>query len=70
MVRVKFKTVLILISVFFNVGMAKAEESNLAKLFSERNLKGTIIISSLDGKTEYLYNGPMIYKKAFCGQSD
>ena len=56
MVRVKFKTVLIPISVFFNVGMAKAEESNLAKLFSERNLKGTIIISSLDGKTEYLYN--------------
>lgn len=56
MVRVKFKTILILISVFLTIGIANAEDSGLAKLFSERNVKGTIIISSLDGKTEYLYN--------------
>lgn len=33
-----------------------SEEVDLEKLFSERNIQGTIIISSLDGEVEYLYN--------------
>lgn len=32
------------------------EDSALAKLFIERNVKGTIIISSLNGEVEYLFN--------------
>jgi len=51
----KVKTIL-LISMFLFGGIAHSEEAGLAKLFSERNVKGTIIISSLDGRTEYLYN--------------
>ncbi len=56
MIRVKVKAILILISLLLTIGTVKAKEGDLAKLFSERNVKGTIIISSLDGKTEYLYN--------------
>lgn len=56
MIPGKFKTILVLISMFLSVGMVNAEEAGLAKLFSERNVEGTIIISSLDGRTEYLYN--------------
>lgn len=41
---------------FFIVCTVNAEEVDLAKLFNERNVEGTIIISSLDGKTEYLHN--------------
>jgi beta-lactamase class D len=35
---------------------ANAEDSDLVKLFREFNVKGTLIISSLDGKTEYVFN--------------
>jgi beta-lactamase class D len=56
MIQVKFKTISILIFIFFSVGIVKAEDDSFAKLFSERSVEGTIIISSLDGKTEYLHN--------------
>jgi beta-lactamase class D len=56
MIPGKFKTILILISIFLSAGIVNAEDSCLEKLFSERNLEGTIVISSLDGMTEYLYN--------------
>ena len=35
---------------------AYAEEADLAKLFQERNVVGTIVLSSLDGNTTYLHN--------------
>jgi beta-lactamase class D len=56
MIRAKVKTISILIFMSFSVGIVNAEETGLAKLFHELNVKGTIIISSLDGKTEYFYN--------------
>lgn len=33
-----------------------AEDAELAKLFQERGIVGTIVITSLDGKTEYIHN--------------
>ncbi len=56
MVQVKFKIIFILISLFFVSGITNAQDSLLTQLFTERNINGTIIISSLDGKTEYTYN--------------
>ncbi|MCP4112308.1 MAG: class D beta-lactamase [Desulfobacteraceae bacterium] len=56
MTQVTFKTILILSLISMTIGTANAEDSDLAALFSERNVKGTIIISSSDGKTEYLHN--------------
>ncbi len=56
MMRVKFGIISVLISLFLTISAVNAEEFSLAKLFSERNVEGTIIISSLNGKTEYLYN--------------
>ena len=56
MVQAICKRVFALFLLFLTISAANAEDSELAKLFSERNIKGTIIISSLDGKTEYLYN--------------
>ena len=35
-----------------------AEDTDLAKLFQERDVVGTIVISSLDGKTTYIHNLP------------
>lgn len=52
----RVKTILILIGMVLSTGSLCAEEAQLAKLFIERNVKGTIIISSLDGKSEYCYN--------------
>ncbi len=54
--RVIFGTISILISLFLPVNAINAEEFSLAQLFSERNVEGTILISSLNGKTEYLHN--------------
>jgi beta-lactamase class D len=36
--------------------ISRADDSELAELFQERGLVGTTIISSLDGKTEYIHN--------------
>lgn len=56
MMRVKVKAIFILISMLVTIATVNAEEPSLAKLFTERNVEGTIIISSLDGRTEYFYN--------------
>lgn len=37
-------------------GMSHAEDSELARLFQDRGLVGTIVISSLDGRKEYVHN--------------
>lgn len=58
MTQFSFKTVLILclVSLSLTIGTANAEDSQLAKLFNEPGVKGTMVISSLDGKTEYVHN--------------
>ena len=38
------------------IALAHAEDHELAKLFTERKINGTLIISSLDSKTEFIYN--------------
>ncbi|KJR97541.1 MAG: beta-lactamase [Desulfobulbaceae bacterium BRH_c16a] len=42
--------------VFIVAPPAHAEDLELAKLFKERNLSGTMVISSLDGETTYIHN--------------
>ncbi len=39
-----------------NVSSAFGEDSDLARLFKNKALSGTIVISSLDGNTNYSYN--------------
>ena len=56
MIQAQVKTITILIFIFLSAGIVKAEEAGFANLFNERNVEGTVIISSLNGKTEYLYN--------------
>ncbi|RII30219.1 MAG: class D beta-lactamase [Geobacter sp.] len=41
---------------FFITATSHADDADLAKLFQDRGLEGTIVISSLDGKTSYLHN--------------
>lgn len=54
--KVNVKRILIVVCLFFSIGTVNAEDSGLGKLFSDRGVEGTIIISSLDGETEYLFN--------------
>ena len=56
MIRFEFKMISILILLSLIIGTVNAEDSDLAKLFSEHEIRGTLIVSSLEGKTEYLYN--------------
>lgn len=35
---------------------AFAEDAGIARLFKEKNIRGTIVISSLDGATTYSHN--------------
>lgn len=55
MVRMALKPILIL-CVVFSWAITVRADSQLAKLFNDRHVNGTIIISSLDGKTQYLFN--------------
>jgi beta-lactamase class D len=41
---------------FFVAGDSHADDLDLAKLFKDRGVEGTIIISSLDGKINYVHN--------------
>ena len=52
----KYKTILICFFVFFTLFTINAKNSDLSKIFTEHNVEGTILISSLDGKTTFLYN--------------
>ncbi len=56
MIRVTFIHFLTLFLVLFATAISNAEDHDLKKLFIERNVKGTIIISSLDSRTEYIHN--------------
>ncbi len=56
LIRIGFIATLILSIVSLTFATANAEDHRLAKLFTKRYIKGTIIISSLDGKTEFVYN--------------
>lgn len=42
--------------IFAMVPQAHSEDSDIAKLFKENNLNGTLVISSLDGKKLYTHN--------------
>lgn len=55
MISIILKTIIIVCVAFAATGTAYADPG-LAKLFSNRNVNGTIIISSLDGKAQYLFN--------------
>lgn len=46
------------LSTFSAQSDAHAGDADLARLFQERDVVGTIVISSLDGKTSYTYNLP------------
>lgn len=58
----KHATLSLLCLVFLSLGTATADttananDSGLAKIFNERNISGTVIITSLDGEIEYSYN--------------
>ena len=47
---------LVLTLSFFMTATSQADNYDLAKLFQDRGVEGTIIISSLDGKMNYVYN--------------
>lgn len=47
--------VVLTLTVFFAV-TSSADDSDLVKLFQDRGVEGTIIISSLDGKRNYVHN--------------
>lgn len=63
MMRFAVKKIIIFSAVFLITGTAEAEHHDLAKLFSERNLNGTMIISSLDGGTEYVFNEERVNRR-------
>jgi hypothetical protein len=48
--------------IFSSVMNLCAEDSDLAKLFQDYGVNGTIVISSLDGKTDYVYNIALLKK--------
>ena len=52
--RIMFYTTILAILAF--VPSAHSEDLDIAKLFDEKNLKGTIIITSLDGSKTYTHN--------------
>ena len=56
MIRIIIRTFFILCLISPVAAAADDEDNELAKLFIERDVRGTIIISSLDGKKQYLYN--------------
>jgi len=50
------KNIIVLIIMFVTTNILYANSSDLKKIFLDKKINGTIIISSLDGKTEYIYN--------------
>jgi len=48
-----FKKLLLVLSLFSFIW---AEDADIAKLFEDENIKGTMLIESLDGKEHYVYN--------------
>ena len=45
-----------LVLIFFAAGSVRADDPDLSKIFKDRDIEGTIVISSLDGKIEYVHN--------------
>jgi len=57
MIKLFIKSILLILMLSaFLFGSMEKEDETLAQLFTKRNIKGTIVISSLDGKIEYVYN--------------
>lgn len=48
---------LVVLTLFFSIiATSHADDADLAKLFQDRGVAGTIVISSLDGKMRYVHN--------------
>jgi len=47
---------IVLTLTFFITVTSHADDTDLAKLFQDRGVEGTIIISAFDGKTKYIHN--------------
>ncbi len=56
MLKMKKRAFLLLAAITFFANTAQAEDVGLKELFQSRKVEGTIVISSLDGATEYLSN--------------
>ncbi len=56
MLKMKKKALLLLATILFFATPVQAEDAALKELFQSRKVKGTIVISSLDGTSEYLSN--------------
>jgi beta-lactamase class D len=50
------QSLLLSVVILLMAAICHAEDTDLAKLFQERGVEGTIIISSLDGKKNYVHN--------------
>lgn len=56
MIRIVVSIIFTFFTIFLSFGHAYAEDSELANLFHEHNVEGTIVLSSIDGQTEYVHN--------------
>jgi beta-lactamase class D len=56
MLKMKKKALLLLAAILFFATSVQAEDAALQELFQSRKVKGTIVIASLDGATEYISN--------------
>lgn len=63
MIKSIFIKIAIPCAILLIYGVANSEDSSLEKLFNERNIKGTIIISSLHGQTKYVYDEKRMKKR-------
>ncbi|MCX5806175.1 MAG: class D beta-lactamase [Proteobacteria bacterium] len=54
--RITFGFLVVLTLTIFITATSHADDADLAKLFQDRGVEGTIIISSLDGKMNYVHN--------------
>jgi len=52
----KFASFAAMLLVLGCASLARGEDAGLAKLFEDRNLTGTIVICSMDGRTTYTHN--------------
>lgn len=63
MIRTLFKAILVLNFSFLPITAVHAEDADMAELFQQRGVKGTVVITSLDGENEYIHNASRANKK-------
>ncbi|WPL16826.1 Beta-lactamase OXA-2 precursor [Thiorhodovibrio winogradskyi] len=62
------KYLLVVASLLLSVS-ARAEDPSLAKVFAERDIQGTIVISSLDGKQRYIHDEARAQQRFPCAST-